>query len=173
VLCGISRAWLVERYRETATWTHLSLATRRQRENILRLVPEKAGNQLASKITRAHIVEGRDRRTQSQGRHFDTMRGLFEWAAEAQHVKTDPTAGVKYPKQPTTFGFVKPNAAYRSREHLTEREVERLVETAKDNRWGQRDAAVLVDLRWEQADLEKCHPARPQSQTRHSTTTPC
>jgi integrase len=61
----------------------------------------------------------------------------------------------------------KPNAAYRSREHLTEREVERLVEAAKDNRWGHRDstmvllafrhglrAAELVDLRWEQTDLE-------------------
>ena len=61
----------------------------------------------------------------------------------------------------------KPNAVYRSREHLTEREVERLIEAAKDNRWGHRDAtmillafrhglraAELVDLRWEQADLE-------------------
>jgi site-specific recombinase XerD len=61
----------------------------------------------------------------------------------------------------------KPNAAYRSREHLTEREVERLVEAAKDNRWGHRDstmvllafrhglrASELVDLRWEQVDLE-------------------
>jgi len=61
----------------------------------------------------------------------------------------------------------KPNAAYRSREHLTEREVEKLIETAKDNRWGHRDATMmllafrhglraseLVDLRWEQADLE-------------------
>jgi type 1 fimbriae regulatory protein FimB/type 1 fimbriae regulatory protein FimE len=61
----------------------------------------------------------------------------------------------------------KPNAAYRSREHLTEREVERLIEAAKDNRWGHRDATMvllafrhglraseLVDLRWEQVDLE-------------------
>jgi type 1 fimbriae regulatory protein FimB/type 1 fimbriae regulatory protein FimE len=59
----------------------------------------------------------------------------------------------------------KPNAAYRSREHLTEREVER--QAAKDNRWGHRDATMvllafrhglraseLVDLRWEQVDLE-------------------
>lgn len=60
-----SLAWLIERYRETAAWTGLSLATRRQRENILRPVLEKAGNQPASKITRAHIVEGRDRRTKS------------------------------------------------------------------------------------------------------------
>ena len=61
----------------------------------------------------------------------------------------------------------KPNAAYRSREHLTEREVERLIEAAKGNRWGHRDATMvllafrhglraseLVDLRWEQVDLE-------------------
>ena len=61
----------------------------------------------------------------------------------------------------------KPNAEYRSREHLTEREVERLIEAVKDNRHGHRDAtmvliafrhglraAELIDLRWEQVDLE-------------------
>jgi integrase len=61
----------------------------------------------------------------------------------------------------------KPNAEYRSREHLTEREVERLTEAVKGNRQGHRDAtmvllafwhglrvAELVDLRWEQTDLE-------------------
>src|SRR6202046_1890128 len=61
----------------------------------------------------------------------------------------------------------KPNSEYRSREHLTEREVERLIEAMKDNRWGHRDATMvlmafrhglraseLVDLRWDQIDLE-------------------
>jgi integrase len=61
----------------------------------------------------------------------------------------------------------KPNAEYRPREHLTERKVERLIEAVKGNRQGHRDAtmvllafrhglrvAELVDLRWEQADLE-------------------
>ena len=61
----------------------------------------------------------------------------------------------------------KANAHYRTREHLTEREVERLVEAAKDNRHGHRDATMLllafghglraselVDLRWEQVDLK-------------------
>jgi type 1 fimbriae regulatory protein FimB/type 1 fimbriae regulatory protein FimE len=61
----------------------------------------------------------------------------------------------------------KPNAEYRSREHLTEREVEKLVEAIKGNRWGYRDATMvllafrhglraseLVDLWWEQVDLE-------------------
>ena len=42
----------------------------------------------------------------------------------------------------------KPNAEYRSREHLTEREVERLIEAAKGNRWGYRDTTtVLVAFR--------------------------
>ena len=61
----------------------------------------------------------------------------------------------------------KANAQYRTREHLTEREVERLIEAAKNNRYGHRDAtmvliafrhglraAELVDLRWEQVDLK-------------------
>ena len=61
----------------------------------------------------------------------------------------------------------KPNPEYRSREHLTEREVERLIEAMKGNRWSHRDAtmvllayrhglraAELVDLRWDQVDLE-------------------
>ena len=42
----------------------------------------------------------------------------------------------------------KPNVEYRSREHLTEREVERLIEAMKGNRWGHRDATmVLIALR--------------------------
>jgi integrase len=61
----------------------------------------------------------------------------------------------------------KTNAEYRSREFLTEQEVEKLIEAAKDNRHGHRDATMvliafrhglraseLVDLRWEQVDLE-------------------
>jgi type 1 fimbriae regulatory protein FimB/type 1 fimbriae regulatory protein FimE len=61
----------------------------------------------------------------------------------------------------------KPNAEYRSREHLTEQEVERLIEAVKDNRQGHRDAtmvliafrhglraAELIDLRWDQVDLD-------------------
>ena len=59
-----------------------------------------------------------------------------------------------------------PNAALRTREHLTEAEVERLMDAARKNRWGYRDAtmilvayrhglrpAELVDLRWDQVDF--------------------
>jgi integrase len=59
-----------------------------------------------------------------------------------------------------------PNRDLRTREHLTEQEVERLIEALKSNRHAHRDAtmilvafrhglraAELVDLRWEQFDL--------------------
>jgi integrase len=59
-----------------------------------------------------------------------------------------------------------PNAALRRREYLTEAEVERLMEAARRNRWGHRDATVilvsyrhglraseLVDLRWDQVEF--------------------
>jgi integrase len=59
-----------------------------------------------------------------------------------------------------------PNGDLRSREYLTEAEVERLMRAAKGNRWDHRDAtmilvayrhglraAELTDLRWEQVDF--------------------
>src|SRR5215469_675393 len=59
-----------------------------------------------------------------------------------------------------------PNAELRTREYLTEPEVERLIKAAKANRHGRRDAtmillafrhglraAEIVDLRWDQVDL--------------------
>jgi site-specific recombinase XerD len=63
-----------------------------------------------------------------------------------------------------------PNSEYRTREHLTEVEVEQLIEAVKGNRWPHRDATMilvgyrhglrvseLVDLRWDQVDF---HHAR-------------
>jgi type 1 fimbriae regulatory protein FimB/type 1 fimbriae regulatory protein FimE len=59
-----------------------------------------------------------------------------------------------------------PNADLRTREYLTEAEVERLMTAARKNRWGHRDATMilvayrhglrvseLVDLRWDQVDF--------------------
>ena len=59
-----------------------------------------------------------------------------------------------------------PNADLRTREYLTETEVERLMAAARKNRWGHRDAtmilvayrhgfrpAELVDLRWDQIEF--------------------
>ncbi len=59
-----------------------------------------------------------------------------------------------------------PNADLRTREYLTEAEVERLLKAAGKNRWGHRDATMLlvayrhglraselVDLRWDQVEF--------------------
>src|SRR6516164_7412542 len=59
-----------------------------------------------------------------------------------------------------------PNAALRTREHLTEAEVERLMDAARKNRWAHRDAtmilvayrhgfrpAEIVELRWDQIEF--------------------
>jgi type 1 fimbriae regulatory protein FimB/type 1 fimbriae regulatory protein FimE len=61
-----------------------------------------------------------------------------------------------------------PNLALRTREHLTPAEVEGLIEAAKDNRQGHRDATMiliafrhglraseLVDLRWDQVGFDE------------------
>jgi integrase len=103
-----SLAWLVERYRETTRWTGLSSATRRWREQILVGVLKTAGSDSAVRITRAHIVAGRDRRagTPAMARKFlDSMRGLFRWAVDAGHVKVDPTLGVENPARSKSSGF--------------------------------------------------------------------
>src|SRR5664279_2322721 len=60
----------------------------------------------------------------------------------------------------------RPNSELRSREHLTEAEVDKLIEAAKDNRYGHRDATMMLvayrhglrasevcDLRWDQFDF--------------------
>jgi integrase len=65
-----------------------------------------------------------------------------------------------------------PNADLRTREYLTEGEVERLLAATRGNRWGHRDAtmilvayrhgfraAELVDLRWDQIDFEQANLA--------------
>ena len=101
-------AWLLARYRETSAWRDLSLATRRQRENIFLHVIEKSGRELYRAVDRKNVTAGRDRRsaTPAQARNFlDAMRGLFRWALEAGLVKIDPTAGVKNPKRRKGAGF--------------------------------------------------------------------
>jgi site-specific recombinase XerD len=100
-----SLEWLWMLYRQTNAWTDLSMATRRQRENIMRGALKTGGNQPLSKITGKVIKAGIDRRKGHAARHFlDTMKGLYKWALEAEHVKLDPTAG-KAVAKPKTKGF--------------------------------------------------------------------
>ena len=68
----------------------------------------------------------------------------------------------------------KPNAELRTREHLTGAEVDRLIEAAKGNRQGHRDATMILlayrhglrasevcDLRWGSDRLQRRGPTCP------------
>ena len=100
-------AWAIELYRESADWSTLAVATRKQRENIMRGLVEAAGDQPLAAITRAKIMQGIDARAKTPfaARHFvETLRGLFTWAMAREFVAVDPTQGVKVAK-PKTEGF--------------------------------------------------------------------
>jgi len=100
-----SLEWLWMLYRQTESWSNLSRATRRQRENIMRKALKTGGDQHLSLITGKVIKAGIDRRKGHAARHFlDTMKGLFKWALDAEHVRSDPTAGKSVTK-PETKGF--------------------------------------------------------------------
>jgi integrase len=97
--------WLWLQYRQTNAWTDLSMATRRQRENIMRQALKVGGAYQLSSIDGKMIKGGIDQRKPFAARHFvDTMRGMFKWAVEAEHVDADPTAGKSVAK-PKTKGF--------------------------------------------------------------------
>jgi site-specific recombinase XerD len=79
--------------------------------------------------------------------------------AGKSHLKLVTPATLKRTVTPTRL----PNGVLRTREYLTEAEVERLMTAARKNRWGHRDATMilvayrhglrsseLVDLRWDQ-----------------------
>lgn len=70
-----------------------------------------------------------------------------------------------------------PNHELRPREHLTEREVEKLIEAAKKNRHGQRDATIILicfrhglraselcELQWSDVEFETATLALAPSQ---------
>lgn len=104
---GNALAWLVARYRENSAWSDLSMATQRQRENILKHILESSGKEPFTAIDKDAIEAGVERRknTPAQARHFlDTMRGLFRFAVKSKHIEKDPTEGVKA-KKPKTAGF--------------------------------------------------------------------
>jgi integrase len=96
------------RYRDSSSWAALSAATRRQRENLMRPTLEDAGDMPIVGLTRARIVDGRERRakTPSQANNWlNMMHGLCQWAKDAEHIGHDPTEGVKTVTRPKTGGF--------------------------------------------------------------------
>ena len=102
-----SLGWLIGRYRDSAAWTKLSNATRRQREGILLAVSKSAGYEPISRIDKTAIEKGIGRREDRPhaARHFlQTMRGLFQWAKHAKLTEHDPTIGLNV-ERPQTDGY--------------------------------------------------------------------
>lgn len=95
-------AWLAARYRETDAWATLSPATRRQRDNIFKHLLAASGDIPYGEITRKDITATIDKRREkaAAGRHYlETMRGMFEWAVEAELLAEDPTEGIKFKRR--------------------------------------------------------------------------
>jgi site-specific recombinase XerD len=108
-----SLEWLWLLYRQSGAWLGLSLATRRQRENIMKPVLKSGGSEPLSRINKNAIIKGRDKRmggAGTQAKHFvTTMRQMFLWAIEQPEipVRSDPTAGISFKrsKKDKTDGF--------------------------------------------------------------------
>ena len=103
-----SLQWLWDSYRQTENWLRLSPTTRYQREKIMERALKESGDAPFAAVTKAHILAGLDRRatTPAASRNFlKAMKGLFQWAAEREHIANDPTAAVKYPKPRKGQGF--------------------------------------------------------------------
>jgi integrase len=90
--------------------------------------------------------------------------------ASGDHGESTPQAGRPSNLKRTVAPRRPPNRDLRTREHLTEAEVERLMDAAKGNRYGNRDATMvlvayrhglraseLVDLRWDQVDFRNAN----------------
>lgn len=101
-------AWVSGLYQQSSAWLALAPATRRQRSNILKHVLANGGDQDVRVITKAKIIEGRERRatTPAAARNFiETMRGLFKWAKEAELVSVNPCEEIVCARIDSEGGF--------------------------------------------------------------------
>lgn len=92
-----SLAWLIARYRGSSAWATLSLATRRQRDNIFKQVISRDGDQPFAAVTKKAIIDARERRkdTPAQANNLiKALRGLFKWALESEMITVDPACDV-------------------------------------------------------------------------------
>ena len=92
-----SLAWLIARYRDSSAWSALSMATRRQRENIFKHVIAHDGDQPFAAVTKKALIAARERRkdTPAQANNLvKAMRGLFKWAHDSELVDIDPASDV-------------------------------------------------------------------------------
>ncbi|WP_175499100.1 tyrosine-type recombinase/integrase [Phyllobacterium sp. CL33Tsu] len=99
--------WLIERYKESRAWGKLTESTRGDRDGIFTKVIEQSKNVQFQFIDRAAINQAMDDRQETPfaaNNFLKAMRGLFEWAKDNNHVKEDPTIGIKF-NRADTEGF--------------------------------------------------------------------
>ena len=124
--------WLWMMYRQAGAWQNLKPATKKQRENIMKGVLEKVGQEPISAFTKRAILGAMDARsaTPFQAQNLlKVFRGLFKWAVKREHAAVDPTIGLKA-DLPKTKGFL-------------ERTYDEVI--AYENRWpiGTRERVML------------------------------
>ncbi|MBO6542346.1 MAG: tyrosine-type recombinase/integrase [Alphaproteobacteria bacterium] len=91
-------SWLIAQYRQSGDWARLSIATRKNRENIYRNIVAQAGDVPYDRITRTDVVRGQERRASkpfAARDYLKALRALFKWAVANQHAKYNPTEGVR------------------------------------------------------------------------------
>lgn len=96
--------WLVEHWKRSSDWAQTSIATRKQRDNILQHVLKKSGDRAVEEIDDGAIRAGREKRKEtpaSANNFLKTMRALFRWAKEERLVDVDPAKDVKFIKVKT------------------------------------------------------------------------
>ena len=104
-------AWAIDRYRNSSAWARLSVATRRQTENIFKHVIRTAGTIAPRDITAETIKKGREKRKEkphAANNFLKSMRRLFKWAADPDGgnlIAANPTVGVKLLKGSNSDGF--------------------------------------------------------------------
>src|ERR1700722_7556091 len=93
-----SLRWLAERWQASSAWGETGPATRQKRCALLKRVLETSGDKPYKKVTRTHVIAGREKRarTPAQANNFlAVMRALFKWAVKNEFTPIDPTAGVE------------------------------------------------------------------------------
>ncbi|MFY9953197.1 tyrosine-type recombinase/integrase [Bradyrhizobium sp.] len=124
---------------------------------------------LATAKTSQPMAKGSTNKPTDTVRKITIIRTVAPWGARGNMAKSHLKLVAPVTVNRTVAMPVrKPNAKLRTREYLTDAEVESLTEAAKGNRYGQRDATMilmayrhgfrvseLVDLRWDQIDFDR------------------
>ena len=101
-------AWLWVRYCKSSAWQSLAQSTQRQRENIMSHVLKTGGHAPLDKIMKQQIIAGREDRkgTPAAAKNYlATLRALFAWGVEAEHMTSNPCDGVRRIPMKKSNGF--------------------------------------------------------------------